>query len=172
MVMALVIVALLLYIIHVTKKPSEGLKYQKNLLPLLIIVLTATMIQIILGTQVRQFVDEQIDQVGETAKSLWLADVDWTFYVHRSFSIAVVLLNLLLAYRIRKYKLGFSKINAVLLLLTAEVITGVAMFYLDFPFASQPIHLIIASLLFGVQFYLVLEFFVTLPSHKNEHHDL
>lgn len=157
MVMALVIVALLLYIVHVTKKSAEGLVYRKGLLPLLIMVLTATLFQIILGTQVRQYVDEQIDMVGETAKSLWLADVDWEFYVHRSFSIAVVLLNFLLAYRIRKYDLGFSKINAVLLLLAAEVTTGVAMYYLDFPFASQPVHLIIASLLFGVQFYLVLE---------------
>jgi len=32
-----------------------------------------------------------------------------------------------------------------------------AMFYLDFPFGSQPIHLIIASILFGIQFYLFLE---------------
>ena len=157
MVMALVIVGLLLYVIHTTKKPSGSPQYRKNLLPLFIIALAATLVQIILGTQVRQFVDEQIDQVGETAKHLWLADIDWEFYVHRSFSIAVVLLNVWLAYRIRKFGLAFSKINLVLLLLATEVITGIAMYYFDFPFTTQPIHLIIASLLFGVQLYLVLE---------------
>ena len=120
-------------------------------------VLLATLVQIILGTQVRQFVDEQIDQVGENAKHLWLSDVDWEFYVHRSFSIVVVLLNLLLAWRIHSRKLGFKKINWVLALLGIEVVSGTAMYYLDFPFTSQPVHLVIASLLFGVQFYLLLE---------------
>jgi len=157
MVMALVIVALLIYLIHTTKKSSDGLRYQKHLGKWLLLAFAATMVQIILGTQVRHFVDEQIDMVGESAKHLWLSDFDWTFYVHRSFSIAVVLLNLFLAQRIFKHKLGYSKINWVILLLALEIITGVSMYYLDFPFATQPLHLIIASVLFGVQFYLVLE---------------
>lgn len=159
MVMALVIVALLIYLIHTTKKPSEGLTYQKKLGTWLLVALAVTIVQIILGTQVRHFVDEQIDLVGETAKHLWLSDFDWTFYVHRSFSIAVVLLNLFLAKRIYRHKLGYSKIYWVLLLLSLEIITGVSMYYLYFPFATQPLHLIIASVVFGVQFYLVLEVF-------------
>ncbi len=157
MVMALVIVALLVYLIHTTKKPSEGFIYQKKLDTWLVVALAATMVQIILGTQVRHFVDEQIDVVGETAKHLWLSDFDWSFYVHRSFSIAVILLNLFLARQIWKHTLGYSKINWVLGLLAIEIATGVSMYYLDFPFATQPVHLIIASLLFAVQFYLVLE---------------
>lgn len=157
MVMALVIVALLLYLIHATKRPSENLKYQKNLSTWLLVALAATLVQVLLGTQVRQFVDEQMDVVGETAKHLWLSNFDWTFYVHRSFSIAVVVLNLFLAQRIFKNKLGYSKMNWVLLLLALEIITGISMYYFDFPFATQPLHLIIASVLFGVQFYLVLE---------------
>ncbi len=159
MVMALLIVALLIYLIHTTKNPSQGLSYQKNLSKWLLVAFVATMVQIILGTQVRHLVDEQIDVVGETAKHLWLSDVDWAFYVHRSFSIAVVVLNLFLARQIWKHKLGFSKINWVLILIGIEILTGVSMYYLDFPFATQPIHLIIASVLFGVQFYLVLEVF-------------
>ncbi len=157
MVMALVIVALLVYLVHTTKKSSKGPTYRKNFGKWLLVAFAATMLQIILGTQVRHFVDEQIDMVGETAKHLWLSDFDWTFYVHRSFSIAVVLLNLFLAQQIYRHKLGYSKVNWVLLLIGIEVLTGVSMYYLHFPFGTQPIHLIIASLLFGVQFYLVLE---------------
>ena len=48
---------------------------------------------------------------------------------------------------------------SVIILLIAEAATGIAMYYLDFPFLSQPLHLVIASLLFGVQFYVVLEAF-------------
>ena len=45
----------------------------------------------------------------------------------------------------------------ILGLILVEILTGIAMVYLDFPFASQPLHLVLASLLFGLQFYLVLE---------------
>ena len=72
MVMALIIVALLLYVIHTTKRPSGGFIYKKQFGNWLLIALAVTIVQIILGTQVRHFVDEKIDVVGETAKQLWL----------------------------------------------------------------------------------------------------
>ncbi|MEO1011448.1 MAG: COX15/CtaA family protein [Bacteroidota bacterium] len=167
MVMALVIVALLLYIIHLSiiEKPINT--YPKAVSQLLGVTLLMTLAQVILGTQVRQFVDEQIKSVGE-ASHLWLQDASFQFYVHRSFSILVVLLNLYLAYRIYKSELGLSKINVILCILLVEVITGMAMYYWDFPFATQPIHLVLASLLFGVQFYLVLEAFGKKPVSSGE----
>ena len=140
--------------------------YNSRTTVFLIIVFGLTLIQIVLGTQVRQFVDEQVAEVGETAKNLWLSTPAMTFYIHRSFSILVVLFNLYLAYRIYKLNLGLSKINWVLLILLIEVITGMAMFYLDFPFMSQALHLVLASLLFGVQFYLVLESYISGRSPK------
>ncbi len=159
MVMALVIVAMLLYLIFSSKESRKIYKYDSKTFGLLTIVFGLTLIQIILGTQVRQFVDEQVAQVGENAKNLWLHNPNISFYVHRSFSILVTLFNLYLAYRIYKLNLGLSKINWVLLILLVEVITGMAMFYWDFPFMSQAIHLVLAALFFGIQFYLVLESF-------------
>lgn len=166
MIMALVIVALLLYIIHLTRKTVVS-RDSKNIIPLLGIVLFATLVQIILGTQVRQFVDERIDTLGETANSLWLANVNWEFYAHRSFSILVVILNILLALRIHKSNFDLTKMNWVLVLLFFEIISGVVMYYFDFPFATQSIHLILATLIFGVQFYLVLEATSSRKRHKS-----
>lgn len=156
MVMALLIVALLLYVIHLSKKEILSSTYDRSLFTLLVLALLITIVQVVLGTQVRQFVDGQIDLVGQKP-GLWLQDPSIQFYIHRSFSIIVVLINLYLAYRIYKLNVNLDKINWVLLILLAEVITGMAMYYWDFPFASQPLHLVLASLLFGVQFYLVLE---------------
>ncbi len=156
MVMALIIVAMLLYVIHLSKKEIPPSTYDRNIFTFLTVALLITMAQVVLGTQVRQFVDEQIDLVGQKPY-LWLQDPSIQFYVHRSFSIVVVLINLYLAYRIHTLKLNLVKINWVLIILLAEVVTGMAMYYWDFPFASQPLHLVLASLLFGVQFYLVLE---------------
>ena len=157
MVMALFIVALILYLIHATNNKIKSLQPDKITRNLIIFVLFTTLVQVVLGTQVRQFVDVQTDLYGEDAPNLWLNSATLSFYIHRSFSIIVVLLNLALAIRIYKLNLGYSKINWVLALLLLEVISGMAMYYLDFPFASQPLHLVLASVLFGFQFYLVLE---------------
>lgn len=157
MVMALLIVGMLLYIIYLSKTAIGPNKYNTFTARLLYIALCMTLVQIILGTQVRQFVDGQIEVFGENLKNQWLQSPNLFFYIHRSFSIAVTLINLYVAYRIYKLNLDLSKINWVLLLLLAEVITGMFMYYFDFPFATQPVHLVLASFLFGVQFYLVLE---------------
>ncbi|NHF61288.1 heme A synthase [Flavobacteriaceae bacterium TP-CH-4] len=157
MVMALIIVAMLLYLIYRTKDRSATFKYDKPLVVFVVLAAIITLTQIILGTQVRQFVDHQIDMVGDTAKNLWLQNPSISFYIHRSYSILVVLLNIYLGVRIYRKGLGYSKINWILAIIFLEVVSGMLMYYLDFPFATQPIHLILASLLFGTQFYLVLE---------------
>ncbi len=157
MVMALVIVALLLYLLKVSSE-KETKKYKtRTFQTLLIIAVILTLIQVVLGTQVRQFVDEQVRSLGYDTKSLWLNDPNITFYIHRSFSILVLGLNLLLWWKNRKLNLNLNRINIVIALILLEVATGVAMYNFDFPFLSQPLHLVIASLLFGYQFYLLME---------------
>lgn len=157
MVMALAIVALLIYIIYKTSETNLEHKPSNNLVKLLWVSLIATLVQIVIGTQVRQFIDLQMDFFGEEAKNQWLLNPNLQFYIHRSFSIFVALLNLYIAYLIYKFELGFEKIKWVLLLLLLEILSGITMYYIDFPFGSQTFHMVVASILFGVQFYLVLE---------------
>ena len=166
MILALVIMLLLLFLINRTSEKSKVLIYDKGLTNLLVIATVITFFQIILGIQVRQFVDFQIDLFGENAKNLWLQNPTLQFFIHRSASILITLLNVYLAYHVYKKVLGYSKINWVLIIIVLEVITGMAMYYLDFPIATQPLHLVLASLLFGVQFYLVLEALKSKRSHK------
>ncbi len=156
MLMALVIVALLLYIIFQTV-PASTRKPSKTIMGLFMATIVLTLIQIILGTQVRQFVDEQIKVYGETSKELWLLNPTVKFYIHRSMSIVVLILNGYLFLTLRKSKYELTKMNWVMLMLGLEIFTGIAMYYFDFPFASQPLHLVLASILFGIQFYLLLE---------------
>ncbi|TMM53267.1 heme A synthase [Maribacter algarum] len=157
MLIALLIMAMLIYLIHRTSKQTTSVKYDKKLLVTLAIAFVASLFQIIMGIQVRQYVDFQIDVLGEGMQTQWLQNPTVSFYIHRSFSILVVFINSFLAYRIYKYSLGYNKINWVMIILLVEIISGMAMYYLDFPFASQPLHLVLASLLFGVQFYMILE---------------
>jgi cytochrome c oxidase assembly protein subunit 15 len=69
----------------------------------------------------------------------------------------VFLANLFLLLRNRNLQLGFEKVNWVVRILIFEIISGVIMVYVDFPFGSQTIHLVLATFLFSVQFYLLLE---------------
>ncbi|WP_419214199.1 COX15/CtaA family protein [Maribacter sp. X9] len=164
MFMALVIVAILLYIIYFVNEEDKLIRFDRPTLNIAILALGLTLTQIIIGTQVRQYIDEQVDIFGYDSKSEWLRDPLLLFYIHRSFSILVLVINSLLAYRITKLNLGHVKIFWVLFLLCVEIITGMAMYYLHFPFASQPLHLVLATFLFGVQFYIVLD---ALKTRKN-----
>ncbi|APU69250.1 COX15/CtaA family protein [Christiangramia flava] len=160
MVMALVIVALLLYLLFISsEKDSDDTRSTANFKTLMIVATIFTLIQVVLGTQVRQFIDEQVRNLGYASEELWLNDPNITFYIHRSFSILVLLVNLWLWYRNRKLQLGLNLINWVMALILIEVITGIVMYYFDFPVLSQPVHLVIASILFGIQFYLLMQTF-------------
>ncbi|TDN88747.1 cytochrome c oxidase assembly protein subunit 15 [Salegentibacter sp. 24] len=159
MVMALVIVALLLYLLFIAEEKAKNKVPDRSFRNLMILAVAFTLIQVVLGTQVRQLVDEQVKLLGYQAKDLWLAHPDLNFYIHRSFSILVLIVNVALWWKNKKLQLQFDKINWVLLLIFLEIITGIAMYNFEFPFASQPLHLVIASVLFGFQFYLLLESF-------------
>jgi len=156
MVMAMVIVVFILYLIFNTKKTFKPRLGDKQFTNFLLVAVFLTLIQVVLGTQVRQHVDEQVKSIGYI-KELWLENPTLQFYIHRTFSVLVLLLNLWLFRRNKTRQLGYEKMNLVMLCILLEIATGILMYYFDFPFLSQPIHLVIALVLFGIQFYILLE---------------
>ena len=157
MLVALLIVALLLVLVYKTKAHIVTYKMDSTFRYLVYITFGLTLIQIILGIDVREFVDEQLKNVGIENKSLVTLDIHTNFLIHRSFSIFVVILNVWLFIRNRTMNLGYTLPFWILLILSVEVLAGVLMYYVDFPFGTQVVHILFAAILFGVQFYLVLE---------------
>src|SRR5690606_36628502 len=157
MVMALVIVGIILYIIHKARETAADCKHDKLFKNLLVAAILLTLIQVVLGTQVRQFVDEQVELLGYDNMNMILNSPEVTFYIHRTFSFVVFGINLWLYLRNKKLGLRYNKVNWAIALLLVEIASGIAMYYLDFPFGSQTIHLVTASLLFGIQYYIWLE---------------
>ena len=145
MVMALVIVALLLYLYFISKEQRAFPVDSALTKQLAVFALVLTLVQIAMGTQVRQFVDEQIDLLGEHSQGRWLDPAPLLFYVHRSFSLLVTALNILLFLRLRSIQYPLQAMHYVLGLIGLEIATGIAMYYFDFPFSSQPLHLLFAS---------------------------
>lgn len=155
MLAALLIVAFQLITIYAVQKNRKSLIFDTKFHWILVSSLILTLIQVVLGTSVR----EEIDTIAKTGapEILWLQNPSVSFYIHRTFSIVVLLTNLYLFARNRKLNLGFSKMNWVMILLSIEIISGISMYYFHFPFGTQTIHIVLATLLFGVQFYMILE---------------
>ncbi len=153
MLMALIIIALLIYLVNSSSKYT--IKKNKIFTNFLFVAIIFTLVQIVLGTQVRQFVDEQANVYYD--KFEWFNEIPKVYEYHRTFSLVVIAVNFGLFYLNKKLNLGNNYISYVIVLLFIEALSGVVMFYFNFPFGSQTIHLFIASLIFGFQFLILLQ---------------
>lgn len=157
MVLGLVILALLLQLLFIVTEKKFVYKYHSLFNKLLIISVVFSLIQIALGTQVRQFIDEQIKLYGFENKNYSLMNPSFKFYFHRSFTIAIVLVNLGMFYLNQIKNLGYKLVNWIVFLIFLETISGILMYYAEFPIGTQAIHLLAGAIMFGLQFYLWLQ---------------
>ena len=159
MLMALVIVTFMVYLISEipksNKKPSYI--YDKGLKRILMVAIVLSFIQIALGTQVRQLIDEISSSFDYGQRELWLGLVGSTFVIHRSFAIVLMLVNALLFWRNYKLNLGFKLVNAVFTVVLIEIISGVTLAYFDMMAIMQPVHMVVATVLFVLQIALYFQ---------------
>ena len=128
----------------------------------LYIVLGLTVLQVAMGTQVREMTDFIRESQGEELRSSWIDAMPWFFYVHRSFSAVVLFANLWIA-RLLVMSLGWqhtlSRLTLTMIcVIGAAVFSGAALGHLGMPALVQPTHLLAASLLFGLQFLIWMSY--------------
>lgn len=160
MVMALIIVFILVTIITLTKPNTLSITRSGNVWVnrLLIVGFILLLIQIGLGLQVRQIVDLQINQ-GKIMGAISLKDdTPSIYYLHAGLGFTMFLIHLILAYLYRKKGIIPITIRILLILISLEILLGLILFHFDFPFSSQPLHLVIASLLFGIYSLIIIDF--------------
>lgn len=159
MLMALVIISLIIYSIFIAKKEMKNKTINDSLIRnLVIFAVIISLFQIIIGTQVREFIDLQYDLIGPNNKDKWLEAPNFYFYFHRTFSILIFLLNYGLYFLITKRNYNSNLIKKIGFVIFLEILVGIIMFYVNFPVLSQPIHLLLATILFSYQFYLMLHY--------------
>jgi cytochrome c oxidase assembly protein subunit 15 len=160
MLLALVIVALLIYTIARSQRDFLG-QINIRLLPnkfktVLIAAMIMTLLQIGMGTQVREAVDF-ISQ-AHIERQYWREDFPVIFYIHRSFSSIILFTNAWLVWKIYqsvdKQTLLFRTGITLILLVVTAILAGVSLDRLGVPAFVQPIHLLMANLIFGAQFFL------------------
>ncbi len=144
---------------------SSGNKFLNNML---LLTIALSIAQVVLGTQVRDALNEVVQRIGYLQRDNWIAGLDWRFYIHRSFSLIVLGAHLGLIYQSRKLiRTGpVANLTTVLLgLVIVEIASGVIMAYFAVPAAAQPVHLFVAVLMVGLQFiiWLLLHSALSLP---------
>lgn len=159
---SIIIILLLIYIVSRTQRESLiGGRIESNSLQTInLILIGLTVFQVIIGTQVRQEIDMISARLDYTERKTWIDQLSNLFYIHRSFSILLFLAHLYFVVKIRSSVKGSGIIiNSTLLLfgiLLLEIAAGILLNYWEFPAAVQPIHMLLGSLILGVQFFILI----------------
>ncbi len=164
MLLALLIVALLIYVIARSQK-NTLIQINCQHLPqhiqyLIKIVMGLTLIQIVMGAQVREAVDFIAHEHNYIDREFWRDSFPLVFYIHRSFSVVILFTNLWLYWKVYQ---ALDKSNLILrccklliIVIGFEILTGISLDRLAVPPVSQPIHLLLATLVFGLQFFIYI----------------
>jgi cytochrome c oxidase assembly protein subunit 15 len=185
MLLALFIVALLIYAIARSQKPLLAAIDTSQLTPRVALVLKVamfmTLLQVSMGTQVREAVDFIAHEHSYIDRQYWRESFPIIFYVHRSFSSLILFTNLWLGWKIfqgtkeavntagpvsilrvpglcatGKCGLLLNMACVLIALVVTAILAGVSLDRLGFPAIAQPVHLLMANLIFGTQFFIYI----------------
>lgn len=163
MLLALVIILLLIYTIDQSGQKTrldQKIQHPGYLNKILIVAIMASTVQVLLGTQVREGIDQAIQTYGYAQKGKWIDSLGLRFYVHRSFSLIILAIHLFLIYQLRKHTSGKGAVvnatRALVAVVIFEILTGVVMSYFHIPAFIQPTHLFLAIVLIGIQIFVLL----------------
>ncbi|MBC9813063.1 COX15/CtaA family protein [Crocinitomicaceae bacterium CZZ-1] len=160
MLLALVILAIQLYLIHLIGKEIElhndslrksgdspVYRVPKWMYWLIVLSMLITTYQIFLGTQVREMIDEMTIQ-GVTRQG-WSSQLGLPFFIHRSFSWMVLIFIVLIAWKNEQGE-KIRPIRWLLMILSIELVSGIVLVYGNMPGMVQIAHLFFAVILFCI----------------------
>ncbi|WP_342645814.1 COX15/CtaA family protein [Mucilaginibacter sp. CSA2-8R] len=161
MLLAIVILAIAIYTYHLARvidKPVLSAKPLINVLTIAAVVLSV--VQITLGTEVREKVDEVADRFQDGYRDRWISNVGEIFSTHRDTALLVFVINVMIYALLRRnfnrHSLQQQLMSFVFLLIIAQIGVGVVLSYHALPPVAQALHIVLATLIFGAQFYLLL----------------
>lgn len=152
MFLALVIVALLVFLIQ--RSDAGTSLFHPGARWWLIACIGVVLVQILLGTELRESVDMAASQYP---REQWIDHLGAKFVKHRSFSWIVLILHIGLVANLRKTPSVKPFSLGLIVLILGTILTGVGLAYFAFPAFLQPVHLLLATVVFGFQFMLLLK---------------
>lgn len=164
MLLALVILAIMSYTYHYAqqlhKEPVVIISKMVGLKVLLFASLVLSIIQIVVGTEVREAIDSISKALLYQARETWVGKVGDIFVYHRDLAIAVAVVNAI-AYKLLMEKFGGKATellvgNVIVIVLIVQVLTGLLLSNFALPPYAQATHMLFSTILFTLQFYLYL----------------
>jgi len=166
MLLAMVIVNLLIFVTFKAFSDQLNLELPKYVRRLLLIItsvmLVASLIQMGIGTQVREGIDAVVKANPDLPRDQWLERVGFIDHLHRSTSWSLLILGVYLFSFINKFKLPLALRKTgygVFLAIILQIILGVGLAYLGMPASFQVLHLTFAAILVSglmLMLYLVI----------------
>lgn len=151
-VLAQIQLALLMSLRGKLFKKTTGTKMRKAILFLLLIIFA----QSVLGTMVRMYIDDVSSSLHFEQREAWLATTPIAFIIHRSFSWLVLGAVFYANWYCRKVPVLSQPLKKLTGIILLSVVTGIVLYYLDFPAAAQPIHLFLASMAITQTMFIIL----------------
>ena len=162
MLLALFIVGISIYTFYIASTlrnktilinyPSTGLK------ALAIVSLIITLVQVVYGTEVREVIDH-LNAEG-MPRVQWIESIGANYDIHRILAYVTLLITVIFFFLV-KSRFSKSSIQSqyawiVLILVVIQMLSGIILARFAVPAFAQTTHLVIASLFFGAQYYLML----------------
>ena len=166
MLLALAILAISISTYQLAKaNGQQGIK-AKPLIPVItLLVLALSILQITLGTGVRERIDAVATHLEGSYRESWISRAGEVFAQHRDMAILVFALNVVLYALIRRnynrHSVQQQLMSFTFLIIMLQIVTGILLSYWELPPYAQAAHVLLASILFGAQFYLLLNLFST-----------
>lgn len=145
MLVALLIAALAYSVITVLQQKEKQVSKKVRYISLTALLLL--LVQIILGTQVREQIDIISKSLAYGGREQWIDKLDVVFYIHRSFSLVLVAVCGYLFFLVKKEKNNWAN-KLMIISVWVEILLGMIMAYANMPAIAQPLHLLFSTFLF------------------------
>ena len=162
MLLALVIVAISIYTFYIAttlRNKTILVNYKSSGLKALAIVsILITLVQVVYGTEVREIIDHM--NAEGLARSEWIDSIGINYIIHRILAYVTLAITVLYFFLV-KNRFSANSLQSkyawvVLILVLIQMLSGIVLARFEVPAFAQTTHLVIASLFFGAQYYLML----------------
>lgn len=175
MLLALVILAILIYTYNYAiaqeQKPAVVMAQIGWLKLLVLAAIVVSVIQIVLGTEVREAVDAISKRLAFAGRESWLEEIGKVFSYHRDMAILVLVLNLWIYREVKDKFSGKQALligNSLVIVLLIQIGTGLILSNFALPPYAQALHILFSTVLFSLQYYLFLLIYRT-TTYSQEH---
>lgn len=176
MLLALVILGILVYTYdYATQLHKQATVIMGRLVwlkGLIFVSIVLTIVQIVLGTEVREAIDAISKQMLYNGRHSWVSKVGDVFSYHRDLAMLVLIINIII-YKFVKDKFNGKAIalrvgSSIAIVLIIQIVSGLLLANFGLPPYAQALHILFSTFLFSLQYYLYLLVYRT--STYNQQH--